>query len=311
MAEEVLVGTGGWSYFDLPYGDRLNQYSKIFDFVEVNVTFYKHVTYNQALNWKKRVPKDFEFTVKCHRDVTHVNKLSPTNAAIDSLNKCISVCKALNAKLLILEAPPYLDLDVKKAKDMEDLFNSISLNGLTLALEIRGKLSDYALKIMRDHGIVHVVDISKEEPYYENDICYSRIFGSGNHNIYQFDDEELYTINQRANSLRSKRVYLTFHTVRMNIDASRLKYYRLKGEFPRAYGLTGLEAVKQEIMSDVKFPTNKDELIKYQGWKVIDWNDKKRIKLSSILSFLPQKSFITIDDLMDSLKSIYSDRDSL
>ncbi|KAB2945238.1 MAG: DUF72 domain-containing protein [Candidatus Methanoperedens sp.] len=34
------IGAGGWAYFKVPGLDSLEAYSKAFDFVEVNSTFY-------------------------------------------------------------------------------------------------------------------------------------------------------------------------------------------------------------------------------------------------------------------------------
>ena len=39
---DYLVGTGGWSYFNVPNKPRLRVYSEIFNFVEVNYTFYEY-----------------------------------------------------------------------------------------------------------------------------------------------------------------------------------------------------------------------------------------------------------------------------
>ena len=39
---DYLVGTGGWGYFNVPNKPRLKAYSEIFNFVEVNNTFYQY-----------------------------------------------------------------------------------------------------------------------------------------------------------------------------------------------------------------------------------------------------------------------------
>jgi uncharacterized protein YecE (DUF72 family) len=37
-----LVGTGGWAYFQVPGKPSLKAYSEVFNFVEVNSTFYEY-----------------------------------------------------------------------------------------------------------------------------------------------------------------------------------------------------------------------------------------------------------------------------
>jgi len=57
---EVLVGTGGWYYFNVP-GDRLRNYAKAFKTVEVNSTFYRIPPLSLVESWRRRVPEEFEF----------------------------------------------------------------------------------------------------------------------------------------------------------------------------------------------------------------------------------------------------------
>ena len=68
---EYLVGTGGWAYFKVPGKQSLEAYSQVFNFVEVNHTFYEYPDSRTVENWRKRVPIDFTFAVRCHNDLTH------------------------------------------------------------------------------------------------------------------------------------------------------------------------------------------------------------------------------------------------
>ncbi len=60
-------------------------------------------------------------------------------------------------------------------------------------------------------------------PAVDSDILYSRLFGHGEHNLYQFDDVELLQIEQQVNEMGRGEAYLTFHRARMYSDAARLK----------------------------------------------------------------------------------------
>ena len=51
------------------------------------------------------------------------------------------------------------------------------------------------LSILADFNIVHSVDISMAKPTQRSDIGYTRLFGKGKHNEYQFTDEELQEID--------------------------------------------------------------------------------------------------------------------
>jgi uncharacterized protein YecE (DUF72 family) len=39
---DYLIGTGGWVYFQVPGKPSLKAYSEVFNFVEVNYTFYEY-----------------------------------------------------------------------------------------------------------------------------------------------------------------------------------------------------------------------------------------------------------------------------
>ena len=78
------VGTSGWSYppstgpgswtgvfYPLTKTDELKFYSRYFNAVEVNSTFYRPCTPKMAEGWVKRTPEDFEFAVKAWQQFTH------------------------------------------------------------------------------------------------------------------------------------------------------------------------------------------------------------------------------------------------
>ena len=77
----VHIGTSGWSYperdtgwrgvFYPGKGDELEFYSRYFDTVEVNSTFYHPATRKMADSWVRRTPKGFKFSVKLWQKFTH------------------------------------------------------------------------------------------------------------------------------------------------------------------------------------------------------------------------------------------------
>ena len=55
---DYLVGTGGWAYFNASQEHKsvLNAYSKVFNFVEVNYTFYEYPDIRRVERWRRTVP---------------------------------------------------------------------------------------------------------------------------------------------------------------------------------------------------------------------------------------------------------------
>lgn len=156
---------------------------------------------------------------------------------------------------------------------------------------------------MKDLNIIHCVDLSWQEPSYASDITYSRLFGKGRHNLYQFTDDELANINQNAQQIENKTVVLTYHGARMYSDAARFKQYQLTGKFIPTTAFLGIESAKSVLSEDAVFPASKDELIESQGWKVIDLSPNERVHLSDILTKIPQKIYYEINDVLATLEA--------
>ncbi len=190
---EYLIGTGGWAYFQIPGIKSLEAYSRIYNFVEVNSTFYEIPSTNQIEKWRNIVPEDFQFTVRAHRSITHQYKLQRTKENLKRLEEMKKICEILQAEILLLQTPASLEITKDVIENFRDLLSSIELNKLRIALETRGtKVSTYPrelLKNMQEYNIINSVDLLKGElPAYKSDILYSRLFGKGEKNIYQPTD---------------------------------------------------------------------------------------------------------------------------
>ena len=90
---EYFIGTGGWAYFYVPGLKPLEAYSKLFNFVEINSTFYSLPKLSMVESWRSRVPPDFEFSVRLNRTVTHKFKLEPSEEAFDMFTYTCKVCR--------------------------------------------------------------------------------------------------------------------------------------------------------------------------------------------------------------------------
>ncbi|MEM1676942.1 MAG: DUF72 domain-containing protein, partial [Nitrososphaerota archaeon] len=102
---EIIVGCGGWQYFQALNEDPLRLYSLAFKFVEVNSTFYNLPDLEIASSWRKRVPEDFEFSIKANRKITHSEKLQPSKEVIDLILRHIELCRILRSRMLVFETP--------------------------------------------------------------------------------------------------------------------------------------------------------------------------------------------------------------
>lgn len=299
---EYLIGTGGWSYFKVPSKSSLRAYSEHFNFVEVNYTFYEYPDSRTVERWRQTVPDDFTFAVRCHQDLTHNIGLQPTDEAIEVFNRMIWICKILDAPFLHLLTPANYPLDNRKIRQARDFFSTASWKGVQLAWEVRSTITPKLGDLMRDMEIVNSVDLSREKSPQKTDIIYTRLFGKGRHNIYQFIDEELMEIDQRILKAEAKTAIITYHGVRMNSDASRFKHYKETRRFLPVTAFTGIDSIRSVLEEDAKFPCTKTELVKHQGWKVVDLTMDRRVHLSEMLSKLYERTYDNIQEVIKELE---------
>ena len=118
MALKYFLGCSGWSYDgwkgpfypqDLDNKYWLSYYSKIFDFVEIDSTFYRIPSKFMVNNWDKRTPDNFRFAVKFPKVITHDKRLKDVKKEIE---RFYDVMEPLYDKILVflIQLPPSLQI---------------------------------------------------------------------------------------------------------------------------------------------------------------------------------------------------------
>ena len=130
---DYLVGTGGWAYFKVPDKPSLKAYSEIFNFVEVNYTFYEYPSVQAVEKWRRTVSKDFTFSVRCHQDLTHRIGLKPVDEAYEVFYKAKTYADLLQTPYLVLETPASYTID----NDARGFLSSLNLKGIQLSLGVQ------------------------------------------------------------------------------------------------------------------------------------------------------------------------------
>jgi uncharacterized protein YecE (DUF72 family) len=301
---DYLIGTGGWAYFNVPDKPSLKAYSEVFNFVEVNYTFYEYPDLHMVEQWRRTVLFDFTFAVRCNQDLTHRIGLKPVDEAYDVLGKMKIFCDILESPFLVLETPASYVVNHEEAKEARDLFSSFNFRGVNLVWEMRAPITKDALDLMRDFNMIECVDLSINAPSVESDIVYSRLFGMGKHNVWQFTDDELLTIDHEVESIKPRIAALSYHGVRMNMDAARYMQYKKTGTFVPITNFTGVDSARTVLFEDTRFPLSKSELIENQGWKVIDLTLDKRVHLAELLVNVPDKTYNSVDEVAEALEAV-------
>jgi uncharacterized protein YecE (DUF72 family) len=303
---EFLIGAGGWGYFHFPPLHPLAAYSQAFNFVEVNSTFYKIPDLRRVSSWRRMVPSDFEFSVRCNQKLTHDLRFQNTEETFQVLERMIAICKVLNSEFLHFQTPPSFQPSKSNGKIIGDFFSTINLGEIRPIIEIRSQnpLDSNFAEVLRELNFVHSVDLLKgEEPTYRADLLYTRIFGKGFHNIYQPLDSELREVDRVASQGNHKKAVITMNSNRMFKDAARFLIYKETGDFPMVTKSTGVNSLAEVLSEDAKFPSTKKDLVDRQGWKVIDLSREERVRASHLLDKLPDKTYYSIDEIVEVLEA--------
>jgi uncharacterized protein YecE (DUF72 family) len=139
----IYLGTSGWSYKDWIgpfYPENLKQnkwlefYSKKFDTVEVNASFYRLPFKNMVKGWKNKTPDDFLLTFKGSKLITHNKKLKEVDKYLEKFYNRIKLAEE-KVGVILWQLHPKIkkDLDL-----LENFLNKLDKN-IKQCVEFRDK----------------------------------------------------------------------------------------------------------------------------------------------------------------------------
>lgn len=138
---EIFVGCAKWNKTDLkgfyPRGtkDELAYYSRQFNSIELNATFYNSPSKEQVKTWKDKTPDDFKFFPKIPQSVSHYSRLLNTDEKVkDFVDATVLFEEKLGMAFLQMH-------DNYKPKDFDRLKNFLQHfpKGYPLAVEVRNQ----------------------------------------------------------------------------------------------------------------------------------------------------------------------------
>ena len=199
-ASEVRIGLAGWSEAVSRYrshfpseGTGLARYAGTFDFVEVNVTFYRAVREATLAGWADQTPPGFRFSVKINRSVTHAARLSPNARLEDALLPVRALGDKVGA--LLVQLPPTLDFDAERAESFLARLRA-SYAGM-VAWEPRHPGWDDARSadLLAAHGVTRVLtEIPGPATPHTARGCYVRLHGTPRRYRSSYSDADLSTL---------------------------------------------------------------------------------------------------------------------
>jgi uncharacterized protein YecE (DUF72 family) len=209
---QVYVGCSGWSYdawlghfypANLDRRGFLKYYSQVFDFVEIDSSFYRPPNLFMTRRWASVTPNNFRFTAKFPRSITHEKRLSGPEK---ELRYFFDVMRPLRSKLLalLLQLPPSLTAK-EGLKKLEALIHMLDPD-FRYAIEVRNRSwfdnKDF-YTLLSDNNICLAwsqLDTIHTPPELTSDFLYLRFIGDRSIDVKDFGKIQ-------KNRLRELRVW--------------------------------------------------------------------------------------------------------
>lgn len=219
---KLYIGTSGWCYDswvgnfyprDLNKNKWLKYYSKYFNTVEINSSFY-HLTRKETFdNWALQTPDNFVFVVKASRYITHIKNLVDCS---EPFKKLLDSALGLGNKLglFLFQLPPNLKKNIIKLED----FFKIILKNYRYVFEFRNEswFCDEVYNLLNEFGAGIVISSSPSFPYHEiitGNLCYIRMHGSEQLYSSSYSEKELQKLSAliRKNLKKNINTYVYFN----------------------------------------------------------------------------------------------------
>jgi uncharacterized protein YecE (DUF72 family) len=200
LKQKIYIGTSGWNYkswkgkfypSNICQKDWLDYYSKRYDSVEINNTFYRLPKKHTFKNWADSTPENFIFSIKASRYITHLKKFKECG---DAINKLIEHASQLKEKLGIF----LFQMPASQIKDTDKLESFIKQlpDKYKYAFEFRHDswFDDKVFGILDKNNCGVVINSSPSFPFYDiatGGICYIRMHGSTKLYSSKYSDKEL------------------------------------------------------------------------------------------------------------------------
>ena len=185
---KFYIGCSGWGYTawkgpfypsDIKNSKWLEFYSKVFDYVEIDSSFYNIPNIFMVKQWLKKTQEDFRFTAKFPKVITHDKRLKNVDNELQLFFKAIEpLCDKTLA--LLIQLPPSIEI-MEGLQRLRELVHKLD-NRFRYAVEVRHQswFQDLAYNFFANNNICmvwsQIVGI-RTPPIVTSDFLYLRFIG--------------------------------------------------------------------------------------------------------------------------------------
>jgi uncharacterized protein YecE (DUF72 family) len=290
---QFYIGCSGWSYtswqgpFYPPKIENklwLSYYSQLINYVEIDSTFYQIPSELMVRNWERRTPKNFRFTAKFPKVITHDKRFKNVEKELSLFYQRMEPLKDKLLGLLIQLPPSY---ELKEGLEDMRSYDFFFEDEYRYAVEVRHPswFSDLAYNFFRNSNISLVwsqMDRLQTPPVVTSDFVYLRLIGDRRLSQDQFGKIQI----ERRNEIKkwsNKLIEITQNekNVKTAIVAANNHY----GGFGPGTVNMFREMIEMEPLSFEKVDLQKVNQQMESQFNT-DWRTNKRAKQTSISDFV-------------------------
>lgn len=216
MPSKIYVGTAGWS---IPRGEQqhfptgeshLARYAQVFPAVEINSTFHRPHRASTFARWAAGVPRQFRFSVKLPRTITHDQRLAGSGRLLDGF---LAELEPLGAKLgcLLAQLPPSLAFDARRARAFFTALRKRFDGDVALEPRHASWFGSRAESLLAEFAVARV---AADPPRAEQDgapggsqrLAYFRLHGSPRIYYSSYEGDVLDSLGTQLRELRRRRI---------------------------------------------------------------------------------------------------------
>ncbi len=201
MTAMAYIGTSGWNYpgwKDTFYAgiakkEWLNYCAKRFTGIEVNATFYGLQKFETFQKWRNITPKNFRFTIKGNKYVTHYRKL---NGPEEPVRKERERASGLGEKLAVVvwQLPRNLKKNMAKLDFFADVLDGWTETRHTIEFRHSSWFDEEVADCLERHRIAVCMSDAADWPMWDKvttDLVYVRLHGHTRTYVTAYDEEQL------------------------------------------------------------------------------------------------------------------------
>lgn len=224
---EVYVGCAKWNKSDLkgfyPRGtkDELTYYSREFNSIELNATFYNSPDKDQVVQWKEKTPEGFKFFPKIPQSVSHYRRLNDVKNLTEEFANSVSMFEEKLGMVFL----QMIDNFKPKFIDRVESFAEEFPKGIPLAIEVRnedwfvGETFDAFYEILKKNNVANIiVDTAGRRDMLHmrlsNDVAFVRYVGAN----HQSDYTRLADWVERIKEWRERGLNKLYFFIHQNVE---------------------------------------------------------------------------------------------